>query len=338
MKQDLYQRLRCPKCHQRLGQESESTLGDAVGTGWLSCLSCVERFPIVSGIPRFVPCETYADSFGLLWDAFRQAVLDSTLGVTHNRDRFFAQTGWNPADLEGKWVLEIGCGAGRYTEIALNSGANVVAVDYSTAIDVCHKNLGDHPRMHYVQGDIYGLPFRPESFDYVCCFGVLHRLPDAHTAVQQLSQQVKPGGKIAVDIAPPTWTRRFGPTAWLRSLTRRMSRESALKFSVSLTNWLLPVQRALGSVPLIGLRLERLLPIAPIDTLGLCSRQVQAERAQLAMCDRLTSTFHRPGCVSKLTEWLGESGVEQPDVFQSTLIIGRGVKRAPAALPHPRAA
>ncbi len=328
MRQDLSQRLRCPKCQQRLGLTIESGSSDDVATGWLDCWDCVARYPIVAGIPRFVPCETYADSFGLIWDAFRQAVLDSRHGLTQNRDRFFAQTGWEPADLRGKWVLELGCGAGRFTEIVLQAEAHVVAVDYSTAIDVCHKNLGDHPRLHYVQGDIYGLPFRPALFDYVCCFGVLHRLPDARTAVLHLGQHVKPGGKLAVDIAPPRWIRRFGPTAWLRMLTRRMSRERAIQFAMALTNWLLPIQRLLGRIPVVGHRLERLLPIAPVDTLGLCSPQVQRERAQLAMCDRLTATHHHPGCAAKLGEWLADAGLERPEVFQTNLIIGRGVKPA----------
>lgn len=330
MQQELYQRLRCPKCEQRLGQQIETGSPSQVVTGWLDCLNCVERYPIVSGIPRFVPCETYGDSFGLLWEAFRKAVLDSTNGQTHNHDRFFRETDWSEADLAGKWVLEVGCGAGRFTEVLRDSGAHVVAVDYSTAIDVCRKNLGDNPRLHYVQADIYGLPFRPAAFDYVCCFGVLHRLPDARTAIAQLSSQVKAGGRLAVDIAPPRWFGQFGPTGWLRMITRRMDRERAFRFSVALTNMLLPVQRALGSVPWIGLRLERLLPIAPIDTIGLCSPEVQRERAQLAMCDRLTATYHRPGCTAKLQEWLQESGIEQTCVYQQHQIIGRGCKPAAA--------
>lgn len=325
MQQDLYQRLRCPRCQERLGLQIETGSTERVSTGWLDCLACVERFPIVAGIPRFVPCETYADSFGILWDAFRQAVLDSTLGSTHNHDRFFSQTGWSAEELRGKWVLEIGSGAGRFTEIAFQAGAHVVAVDYSTAIDVCQKNLGKDTRLHYVQGDIYGLPFRPQMFDYVCCFGVLHRLPDARTAVHQLGKQVKPGGQLAVDIAPPKWGRRFGATAWMRLLTRHMTRERKMQFAVRLTDWLLPIQRMLGRIPLIGLRMERLLPVAPIDTVGLCTREVQRERARLAMCDRLTATYHKPGCATKLTEWLTESGIENPEVFLQNQIVGRGV-------------
>jgi SAM-dependent methyltransferase len=338
MRQELHQRLRCPKCQGRLGLQVETGTNDNVVTGWLDCLACVEKYAIVSGIPRFVPCETYADSFGLVWEAFRQAVLDSTLGLTHNHDRFYSQTGWDVGELRGKWVLELGCGAGRFTEIIVQAGATVVAVDYSTAVDVCRRNLAEQPRLHYVQGDIYGLPFRPGMFDYVCCFGVLHRLPDVRSAMHQLGQQVKPGGKLAVDIAPPRWIRRFGPTAWLRLLTRRMSRERAIRFSMTLTNLLLPLQRALGAIPGIGRRMERLLPIAPIDTLGLCSPAVQKERAQLAMCDRLTATHHNPGRVAKLAEWLIEAGIAEPQVFQTNVIVGRGVKPSAATSGQPRAA
>lgn len=338
MRQELHQRLRCPKCQARLGLQIEAGATDAVNAGWLDCWTCVVKYPIVAGIPRFVPCENVADSFGLIWDAFRQAVLDSTLGTTHNHDRFFSQSGWKAEELAGKWVLEVGCGAGRFTEIALEAGAHVVAVDYSTAVDVCQKNLGNHPRLSLVQGDIYGLPFRPGLFDYVCCFGVLHRLPDARSAVLSLGEHVKPGGKMAVDIAPPRWFRRFGPTAWLRFLTSRLSRPQAIQFAVALTNLLLPVQSALGKVPGIGLRLERLLPVAPIDTVGLCSPTVQRERAQLAMCDRLTATYHRPGCASKLMEWLIEIGLENPDVFQALQIVGRGIKRAKSQTSEQKAA
>ena len=32
-------------------------------------------------------------------------------------------TGWNAADLAGKWVLDVGCGAGRFAEVALRAGA-----------------------------------------------------------------------------------------------------------------------------------------------------------------------------------------------------------------------
>jgi SAM-dependent methyltransferase len=313
-----------------LGLQLDAPTGVPIA-GWLDCLHCVTRFPVVDGIPRLVPVKNYADSFGVIWHAFRNVVLDSALGVTQTRERFLRETGWTADDLRGRWVLEVGCGSGRFTEILLACGANVVAVDYSSAVDACRRNLGDHPHLQLVQADVFALPFRPGGFDAVCSFGMLHRTPDARRACLALAAQLKPGGSLVVDIAPPRWFRRFGPTAWLRVLTKRMTTDRAIAFARRLTEWLLPFQQALGRVPWLGRHLQKLLPIAPLDTLGECSANDVRERACLAMCDRLTAVHHHPGRVELLAAWLREAGLEQTQVYRDTLIVGRGVKPQRAA-------
>ena len=325
MAYDFYHRLRCPRCHGRLGLQLDAASDDRA-SGWLDCLACVTRFPIVEGIPRFVPVANYADSFGVVWGAFRKAVLDSSLGVTQSHERFVRETGWTAEGLRDRWVLEVGCGAGRFTEILLACGANVVAVDYSSAIDVCRRNLGANARLQLVQADVYALPFRPAGFDAVCSFGMLHRTPDARGACLALADQLKDGGRLAVDIAPPRWFRRFGPTAWLRMLTQRMPTERAMALALRLTEWLLPCQQVLGRVPIVGRRLQNAFPIAPIDTLGACSPEAVRQRACLAMCDRLTAVHHHPGRIELLAAWLSEAGLEQTCVFRDSLIVGRGMK------------
>ena len=37
-----------------------------------------------------------------------------------------------------------------FAEIALSSGANVVALDYSSAVNACYLNLKEHPNLHVV--------------------------------------------------------------------------------------------------------------------------------------------------------------------------------------------
>ena len=101
--------LACPKC-----KKSFETVGED-----LACSTCAVNFPILREIPRFVPRENYADSFGLQWNRFAKTQIDSALGSNRSRDRFLHETLWNESRLKGKMVLDAGCGSGRFSEIAI---------------------------------------------------------------------------------------------------------------------------------------------------------------------------------------------------------------------------
>ncbi|MFN9152611.1 MAG: class I SAM-dependent methyltransferase, partial [bacterium] len=144
------------------------------------------RYPVKDGVARFVPDDVYASNFGMQWNTFSRTQLDRYNGTTISRDRFRLVTGWSLEDLAGKRVLDAGCGAGRFAQIALDAGAEVVAVDLSSAVDACQANLGPHPRLTVVQASIYDLPFSPGSFDFVYSIGVLQHTPDVERAVKAL--------------------------------------------------------------------------------------------------------------------------------------------------------
>jgi uncharacterized protein YbaR (Trm112 family) len=159
MKRELLGRLRCPNTGQSLMLETQESDGNAIESGWLVSMDGQYRYPIRNGIPRFVAESNYADNFGMQWNHFHQTQLDSYSGHPISTDRFWAATGWRAEDMKDQWVLDAGCGAGRFAEVALNAGAKVVALDYSSAVDACYANLKHHPNLHVVQGDIYALPF-----------------------------------------------------------------------------------------------------------------------------------------------------------------------------------
>lgn len=83
--------------------------------------------PITDGIPRFVTSDNYARNFGVQWNEFRSTQLDSASGRPVTAERLWACTRWQPSDLRGKHVLEIGSDAGRFTELLVATGANVVS-------------------------------------------------------------------------------------------------------------------------------------------------------------------------------------------------------------------
>ena len=166
MTDDLFELLRCPECGHKLDPGAGEQAGESDTSVFLQCRGCGRNYPVVRSIPRFVPEDNYATSFGFQWNRFRKTQLDSHTGVSISRDRFMSFTGWRAEDLAGRRVLDVGCGAGRFAEIALSMGATVVALDYSGAVDACQANLSKHPRLLVVQGDIYKLPFNPESLDF----------------------------------------------------------------------------------------------------------------------------------------------------------------------------
>ncbi|MDD3610723.1 MAG: hypothetical protein PHI49_13360, partial [Halothiobacillaceae bacterium] len=148
MHQALLEILRCPQTGSRLKLSVDEICDGRVRSGWLTAETSGQRYPIRNHIPRFVPTTNYADNFGMQWNRFRYTQLDSHSGIPVSAERFWKATGWLPGDLEGNWVLDAGCGAGRFAEVALNAGAKVVALDCSSAVDACYANLSPHPNLH----------------------------------------------------------------------------------------------------------------------------------------------------------------------------------------------
>ncbi|MDP6482002.1 MAG: hypothetical protein QF522_09040, partial [Acidimicrobiales bacterium] len=100
----------------------------------LTCPTGTHHFPIRNGIPRFVDDSAYSGGFGTQWHAFPHTQLDSHSGLPVSQDRLLEalrEDLWKT--LPGSQVLEVGCGAGRFTEILLSQGAEVWSVDLSSA-------------------------------------------------------------------------------------------------------------------------------------------------------------------------------------------------------------
>jgi SAM-dependent methyltransferase len=323
MRSDLLHLLRCSTCR---GAFDDLSRDSRTGDGRLRCRGCGNEIPIVRGIPRFVPAENYAESFGLQWNRFRQTQLDSHSGTTISRDRFLAYTHWSATDLAGKLVLDVGCGAGRFAEVALSLGARVVAVDYSSAVDACLANLGQSHRLAVVQADLYSLPFAPGTFDFVYCLGVLQHTPDVARSVRALAEQLRDGGRLAVDLYPKLWRNLLWPKYWLRPLTSRIPPRSLMPFVERWVDALLPVSRALGRLPRVGRQLRYAIPVANYEGIYPLSPAQLHEWAVLDTYDMLAPTHDHPQTASTLRRWMTESALDDVVVERRGFLIGRGTR------------
>ena len=162
------------------------------------------------------------------WNLFSKTQIDSFSGFNVSGKRFYSATNWIKSELSGKWILDVGCGAGRFAEIALNSGANVVAIDYSNSVDACYTNLLNHENLHLVQADIYSLPFQPETFDYVYSVGVLQHTPDVKLSFLSLLPVLKTCGKLCVDFYEKSWKSKFLPKYLIRPISKHIPKKVLL--------------------------------------------------------------------------------------------------------------
>lgn len=209
MKTSLLPFLICVRCGNGFDLLSEEADGPEVMRGRLVCKSCASSFPIVRGIPRFLPNaldaakQATAAAFGYEWTHYSE--------LTEADRREFL--GWiaplAPEDFRDQVVLDAGCGKGRHIYLSAQFGARtVVGVDLSDAVEAAFRNTRESPNVHVVQGDILDLPFR-NPFTLAYSIGVIHHLPHPRAGFLALAAHVQPGGRIA------TWVYGKEGNRWI---------------------------------------------------------------------------------------------------------------------------
>ena len=288
MKRNLLQLIVCPLCGSMFScQTFEEADRGEVESALLSC-ACGACYPVIGGIPRLLPpglqsmlwephgefFRRYRDrlprellpqeeetrspdralaaqretarSFGYEWQAFSEMLPDYEANFRWYFERF------TPAQFAGKRVLDAGCGTGRHTFHMARSGAReVVALDFSQAIEVAARNNRANQNTHFVQADIYHPPFPPGSFDFVYSLGVLHHLPDPERGFRTLLLLLRAGEFINVYLY---WNLE-GEAAWRRSLLKAVTQ--VRRFTTRLPHALL--QRVSWMIA-VGFQLAFILP------------------------------------------------------------------------------
>ncbi len=243
MNRDFVDILACPDCANRppLDLAVEEQVGQNILAGRLSCPTCRREFPIVRGIPRFVAdAETDFENFSYEWNRWGRIQIDRLAGHRLSTRRFLADTRLSEGWFKGKLVLDAGCGAGRFADVAASLGARVVAVDISGAVEAAQANVADP--IHIAQASLLQLPFRPGTFDAIYCFGVIQHTPDPRATMSALPRYLKPGGSLAYNFYEIDWRTRFQPVKYaLRRITPGFSLAALHRFVLALTVLFFPL-------------------------------------------------------------------------------------------------
>jgi len=300
--------LRCLNCGSKL---------DSDGGGGYVCSACKRAYPFVNGIARFVDVQHYAASFGFQWHRYQKTQLDHD-DVREADLNFRMKTALRPEDLKGKLVLDVGCGMGRFAEVATAWGARVVGIDLSAAAEVAAKNLADREFVAF-QADVFALPFAPDSFDLIYSMGVLHHTPDCEAAVKTLGKYLKPGGILAVWLYSG-YNKWYRFSDFWRRYTHKMKPEtlhSVLKVAVPV---LYNTQEVLRKVPLVGRPAAGLLHhVFPVN------RQSTPEARMLDTFDWYSPKYQSKHTYEQVFRWYEAMGMEDMRIGEFSIAV-RGRK------------
>lgn len=289
MRESLLKWIICPVCGHGLKLDVFCCQELEIVEGRLHC-SCGQKFPIIEKVPRLM-CGELRDELPRLYPDFYnrnseffddKKKLDKTESNVKKTDTMsrFGYEWLNfpdydcdnfkpfvaplPVDFfKGKLGLDVGCGAGRHALQASQSGAEIVAVDISQAVDAAQLNNTANKGVHIIQADVYNLPVKSGTFDFIYSLGVLHHLPDPEKGYKALIPFLRKGGSLFIWLY--AFSLRKVALEILRAVAQRLSNTN-LRRMAYLCNLIdygicIKLYRFLVEFPIVGIAVERLVPL-----------------------------------------------------------------------------
>jgi SAM-dependent methyltransferase len=146
------------------------------------------------------------------WDAAAPAYL-----AEHGADLGDIDFLWGPeglreadahllGDVEGRRVVEIGCGSAPCARWLRTAGADVVALDLSAGMlqRAAESNRSTGVAVPLLQADAGALPLASASMDLACsAFGGLPFVADAKAVLAEVTRVLRPGGRFVASVNHP---------------------------------------------------------------------------------------------------------------------------------------
>ena len=210
---------------------NEADVLDAV----LRCKSCGVEFRIKDGIARFMPNQLSAE------DQHEMNIRNTIDYDAKNQGPFVPPPdGWRSAlsDMleipehlnelkpsRSNMVLELACGDGRFTGLIAQTGARILAVDFSiNALNLLAHRLPPNARVGRVHADINHMHIASRSFDRALSFTPLDSREQRMSMYRMIAVALKDEGRYVASVEHDDLNRRLLGLPFVR----RYSREGIL--------------------------------------------------------------------------------------------------------------
>jgi SAM-dependent methyltransferase len=144
-------------------------------------------------------------------------------------------------DLNGRRVLDLGCGFGWFCRWAFEqAAASVVGIDVSEKMLTQAKATSDSA-IKYIRADMETLHLEPGTFDLIYSSLALHYLKNIDWLMAEVAAALVPGGHFVFSVEHPLFTAPREP-AWSHAADGRKiwPLDSYLEEGPRTTNWFVP--------------------------------------------------------------------------------------------------
>ena len=159
-------------------------------------------------------------------------------------------------DVDGRRILDLGCGAGPLYAALRDRGAIVTGIDSSAKmLELARERLGDDADLRLA--DVGGpLPFPDKSFDDVVACLVLHYLEDWTAPLAELRRVLEPGGRLIVVVDHPVVQKLFDPDLDYFAISERSEEWTFGGQSALMSFWHRPLHAMTDAFTAAGFRIS----------------------------------------------------------------------------------
>ena len=226
MKKTLLNYICCPICSGEFEAISIDSEKEEIINGKLFCNSCDINYPIIKGLPIILnkvgKMANTKDAFSSQWRILSKGGFETNTIYSQEESeelnefkKTFDINNWN--ELNGKSILDAGCGSGRLTSnVAKNAiDSTVIGIDISDGAVLANERAMKSTNHHVIKCDINNLPFRKGLFNVIWSQGVIHHTQNTYNSFKKLLEIIDPNGQIYILLYP---NYIFGPYRFIRDI------------------------------------------------------------------------------------------------------------------------